>query len=208
VKNDKVPSCDQACKDIGYVSGRVDEHTDAEGSGGSYCIDNKGIYYPGLKSSWADWENVPTNLSLCCCMSVTGKTIIGGDFNIIFKYGIGSKNALDTFENKFTKDMIAAPSITVDFKLTQAEMESIGQKINGLDLLNKESKVGDMNVMMTPCSNYYLKLQASDLVKEIIWDNCSGEITKTYQQFSDFMINLIESKKEFKDLPAAQGGYM
>jgi hypothetical protein len=51
-------------------------------------------------------------------------------------------------------------------------------------------------------------VQGSDLVKEMIWDDCSGEITETYQQFSDFMINLIESKKEFKDLPAAQGGYM
>jgi hypothetical protein len=136
------------------------------------------------------------------------------DFNLVFKYGIGGKNVLDTFENKFTKDMIAAPSITVDFKLTPAEMESIRQKINELDLLNKESKVGDMNVGMTPCSNYYLKLQDGAVAKEIAWgrevswDNCSGEISIAYGQFSDFMINLIESKKEFKDLPEAQGGYM
>jgi hypothetical protein len=210
VKNEKAPSCDQACKDIGYVSGRIDEHTDE--SGGSYCIDNKEIYYPGLDSNWIDWTNVPTDFKLCCCLlSESGKASPGGDFNVVFKYGVGGKNVLDTFENKFTKDMVADPAVTADFKLTQAEMESIRQKIKDLDLFNKESKVqpeSGTQVMMTPCSNYYLKVQDGTLVKEINWDSCSGQISEAYQQFSDFMINLIESKKEFKDLPAARGGYM
>jgi hypothetical protein len=147
----------------------------------------------------------------------SGKTNTGAGFNLVFKYGVGGKNILDTFENRFTKDMISDPSITVDFKLTQAETESIRQKINELDLFNKESKIqpeGGMLTMQTPCSNYYLKVQDTTVAKEIgwdrevSWDNCSGEISAAYGQFSDFMINLIESKKEFKILPEAQGGYM
>lgn len=140
-----------------------------------------------------------------------GKTNLGADFNLVFKYGVGGKNVLDTFKNKFTKDMIADPSITVDFKLTKAERESIRQKINELDLFNKETNIrpeSGIQMAQTPCSNYYLKAQDSALVKEISWDDCTGEITETYQQFTNFMINLIESKKEFKDLPAAQGGYL
>jgi hypothetical protein len=210
VKNDKIPSCDQACKDIGYVSGRVDEHTDAEGSGGSYCIDNKEVYYPGLKSSWIDWTNVSTGLKLCCCLPGAVKTSSSSDFNLVFKYGVGGVNVLDTFTNKFTKDMIAAPSITVDFKLTQAEKASVRQKINELGLLNRASEIKtgtDTNVAITPCSNYYLKVQDGALLKEISWDDCSGQIIQAYRKFSDFMINLIESKKEFKDLPEVQGGY-
>lgn len=132
-------------------------------------------------------------------------------FNLVFKYGVAGKNILDTFAGKFTKDMIADPVITADFKLTPAEKESIGQKIKELDLFNKESKIKadpDIQVGMIPCLSYYLKVQDSDLVREINWDNCTGEISEAYRQFADFVINLIESKKEFKDLPPAQGGYM
>jgi hypothetical protein len=133
------------------------------------------------------------------------------DFNLVFKYGVGGKNILDTFAGKFTKDMIADPAITADFKLTPAEKESIRQKIKELDLFNKESKIKadpDIMVAMSPCSNYYLKAQDNNLIKEISWDNCAGEISGVYRQFSDFMINFIESKKEYKDLPEAQGGYL
>ena len=140
-----------------------------------------------------------------------GKTNLGADFNLVFKYGVGGKNVLDTFKNKFTKDMIADPAVTVDFRLTQAEKESIRQKINELDLFNKTSKIqpqAGIQMAQTPCSNYYLKVQESDLAKEVSWDDCAGKITEVYQQFSSFMINLIESKKEFKDLPAAKGGYL
>jgi hypothetical protein len=140
-----------------------------------------------------------------------GKTDIGAGFNLVFKYGVGGKNVLDTFENKFTKDMIIDSPVIVDFKLTPAEKESIGQKIKELDLFNKESKIkadSDIQVEMTPCSNYYLKVQDNNSVKEINWDNCTGEISQAYRQFADFMINLIESKKEYKNLPAAQGGYL
>ena len=40
------------------------------------------------------------------------QTGVSSSFNLDFKYGVGSRNELNTFTGKYTKDMVADPSIT------------------------------------------------------------------------------------------------
>ncbi len=47
------------------------------------------------------------------------------NFNLIFKYGVGAKNILDTFEATYTKDMVMDPPITVALPLSEEEMGQI-----------------------------------------------------------------------------------
>jgi hypothetical protein len=57
------------------------------------------------------------------------------NFNLVFKYGVGAKNELNTFDQTFTKDMVMDPSVTVKMKLSDNELNSIYQKINNLNFI-------------------------------------------------------------------------
>ncbi len=53
--------------------------------------------------------------------STPTQTFDGTDFNIIFRYGVGAKNELDTFNGTYTWDMVVDPSITVNLSLSNKE---------------------------------------------------------------------------------------
>jgi len=139
--------------------------------------------------------------------SSTGKP---ANFNLIFKYGVGAKNELNTFEQTYTKDMVMDPSITIKFKLSDSELAGIYQKINDLKLFDKNEELteGDINTFVTPCSNYYLKVQIDSIQKELSLDDCRGKVNDAFQQFADYIISVIESKEEYKKLPDPNGGYL
>jgi hypothetical protein len=129
------------------------------------------------------------------------------NFNLIFKYGVGAKNELNTFDQTYTKDMVIDPSVTVKMVLSNNELNNIYQKINDLKLFN-ESTEPEGNMMVTPCSSYYLKVQINSEQKELSWDDCRGRISDKFQQFSSYIIQIIKSKDEYKKLPAPKGGYL
>jgi len=126
-------------------------------------------------------------------------------FNLIFRYGVGAKNELNTFDQTYTKDMVLDPSVTIKFKLTDNELSGIYQKINDLKLFDKNEERTDGN--MLPCSSYYLKVQIDSIQKELSW-NCRGKISDKLQQFTNYIIPIIESKQEYKELPTPKGGYL
>ncbi len=129
-------------------------------------------------------------------------------FNLIFKYGIGGKNELNTFNQTYTKDMIMDPTVTIKFKLTDNELAGIYQKIQGLKLFDKsEEPATKENIFVTPCSRYYLKIQTDSVQKELSWDDCGGKISDKLQQFTNYILPIIESKQAYKKLPAPKGGY-
>jgi len=139
--------------------------------------------------------------------SLTGKRV---NFNFVFKYE--SKNELNTINQTFTKDMVLGPPVTTKMKLSNSELKDIYKKINALGLLNDgaEPNTKSKNFLNNdPCTNYYLKVQIDSEQKELSWDNCRGKIiNNNFQQFSDYIIQIIESKKEYKDLPSIEGGYL
>ena len=130
------------------------------------------------------------------------------NFNFIFRYGVGAKNELNTFTQTYTKDMVMDPSVTIKFKLTDNELMDIYQKILNLKLFDKNEKQAEENVDVTPCLSYYLKVQINSIQKELSWDNCHGKIGDKFQQFTNYIVPIIESKEEYKRLPAPKGGYL
>ena len=130
------------------------------------------------------------------------------NFNLIFKYGVGAKNELNTFDQTYTRDMVMDPSVTVKMSLSNNELNGIYQKINDLKLFNESTEPIDGNMMVTPCSSYYLKVQINSEQKELSWNNCRGKISDKFQQFSNYIIQIIESKEEYKKLPTPRGGYL
>ena len=120
---------------------------------------------------------------------------------------MGAKNELNTFSQTFTKDMIMDSPVTVSLKFTDKEITDVYKKINDLKLFDIQKKVTERNTIITPCSSYYLKVQSSYLQNGLTWDNCQGKIDDKFQQFTDYIIKIIESKEEYKALPKPKGGY-
>lgn len=130
-------------------------------------------------------------------------------FNIIFKYGVGAKNVLNTFAKTYTKDMVIEKPVTIGFELSGSDLNDINQKIVDLGLLDKTPVLNSPIIRMaTPCSSYYLKVQTGTVLKELSWDECKGDVRDEFRQFINYMMGIIQSKSEYKQLPEAKGAYL
>lgn len=130
------------------------------------------------------------------------------DFNFIFKYGLDGKNEINTFKQTYTSDMVSDPPITVEMKLSDAELKNIYQELLNLNLFNQSTKPSNGNMLVTPCSSNYLEVQINTEKKILSWDDCRGEINEKFTEFSNYMKKLIESKDEYKNIPKPNTGYL
>jgi hypothetical protein len=138
-------------------------------------------------------------------------------FNFIFKYGVTARNVLNTFQGTFTKDMVLDPAITTELTLTEMEMDSIYQKMEEIEFFSYhdefEVEVPESEVigMITPYSTYYFEVEYASGTKEVKWED---KITNTdekadkLRELIDLIINIIELKPEYQNLPTPSGGYM
>ena len=151
------------------------------------------IYYEKLQSDMALTENVD-------------------DFDLLFRYGVGAKNKLNTFNGTYTKDMVIDPSITVDFTLTSEEKLQILNKINSIDFFNLHSSFPlNPHMWVTPQTDYYLKVQNGNEVNEVSWNDNSiieDSIETNLDQLITFLLEIIENKAAYKALPTPRAGYI
>jgi protein involved in sex pheromone biosynthesis len=138
-------------------------------------------------------------------------------FNFIFKYGVTGANVLDTFQGKFTKDMISEAPITIEFNLTSEEMDSIYQKMLEIDFFSYPDEFevtvpeGELARMVLPYSSYYFKVEHAGGIKELTWED---KITNTdaqadkLKELIHLIRDIIELKPEYLVLPEPSGGYL
>lgn len=63
------------------------------------------------------------------------------NFEIVFKYGVRTRNILNTSAGTYTKDLIQDPPVTTELTLTERELDTIWQLIqeNGFYTLEEQS---------------------------------------------------------------------
>jgi hypothetical protein len=137
------------------------------------------------------------------------------EFYILLKYGIGSRNILDTRAGSFTKDMIADPAITIELNLTQNEMETVWWNIyrNHFYELPEhipENKAAGTSVV--PHETFRLTVWAEGYgEKTVIFSDVSmGGYSleeRRILRITDKIIVFIESKPEYKAIAEPSGGY-
>lgn len=141
----------------------------------------------------------------------------GSNLNLIFKYGVGAKNELNTFQGTYTKDMVMDPATTVNLSLSNDELARIYQKMVGIDFFGYPDNFsvsvpsGEATCAVTPHSSYYFKAQYDSKVKELWWDDniCNeDEKAEKLRELINLIIGIIESKEEYKKLPSPRGGYL
>ena len=138
-------------------------------------------------------------------------------FNLIFKYGVGAKNELNTFEGTYTRDMVQDPSITVDLSLSQEELDMIYQKMIEIDFFDYPDKFSvpispdGMVTSVTPYSSYYFKVEYDSKVKDLRWEAeiiNKNEQADKLRELIKLIRDIIESREEYKKLPQPTSGYM
>ncbi len=138
------------------------------------------------------------------------------DFNLIFKYGIGAKNILDTFEGTCTKDMVADPSISTELTLTDEEKDSVYQKMLEIDFFNYPDNFsvsvppGEPVGIVTPYASYYFKVEYNSQAKELHWgDEITNPDEKAgrLRELIALIRSIVESKEEYKKLPEPTTAY-
>jgi hypothetical protein len=130
------------------------------------------------------------------------------DFNFVFNYGVQNKNQLDTFNNTYTKDLIQNGTKKIRFRLTEEEKEIIYKKMNEIDLFSYPKYNEGMT--FEPTSGFHFVVQHNGEKQTIAWNGGIRE-NPTDQKFGSLVrlvIEIIESHKEYKALPQAEGGYL
>ena len=151
------------------------------------------LYYEKIQSDMVKSENV-------------------GDFELLFKYGVGAKNELDTFNGTYTKDMVIDPSITINLTLTVEEKWQIMNKIYPIDFFNLPSSFPiNPHMWKTPQTDYFLKVQNGTQTNEVYWNDNSileDSVEKNLNQLVIYLIEIIENKAVYKALPTPTAGYL
>jgi len=137
---------------------------------------------------------------------------------IVFCYGVGAKNILDTFEGTFTKDLIGDPPITIRMWLTDEEINRIERKLDEIGFFDNSTltlyhipDAGGVVGIQTPYSTCYLKVQDGTHVKEWSWIDQyvfpKTEAKENLDDLSDLIQSIIMAKPEYQKLPKPRGGY-
>jgi hypothetical protein len=155
----------------------------------------------------------------CCVAADTS-------FNIIFRYGVGARNELNTFNGTFTKDMVSAPSVTIALDLTPEEMETIVQKMVEIgffeypDDFSIKERVPENGSLVTerPNKSYYFIVEYGSRRKELRWEDGStcwevgqeivvDEKARKLEELALLIEGIIKAKEEYQKLPLEVGGY-
>ena len=133
------------------------------------------------------------------------------DFQIVFKYGVGARNILNTSAGTYTKDLILDPSVTINLTFTEREMDTIWRFIQENEFYTIEEQSPPRASAVQPEYKYSLHIRAEGYPDR--------ELTMTYLGFNTepneeafYMIatkirEFIEAKPAYKKLPAPRGGY-
>ncbi|MCI0495347.1 hypothetical protein L0Z72_10105 [candidate division KSB1 bacterium] len=156
---------------------------------------------------------------LCWSLIMIGcsKTITEPDpqfLKIHFYYGFS--NELNTFKQTYTKDLVQDGYITVDFWLTEAEQERISNKLDFVDFFNFPDtliyQIGPDSIMVRiePDPGWqFLRVADENRDKIVHWRYPfpeENEFVPRLMELKNMIIEIIESKPEYRALPPAEGG--
>ncbi|MEI6450546.1 MAG: hypothetical protein WCP98_11455 [Actinomycetes bacterium] len=144
------------------------------------------------------------------------RSAIGG---LVFAYGVGARNVLDTSRGTFTKDMIVGSPLTVPMELTPGEMARIADKLEEIGffsyptrfVIHMDPLAEDGVQLCTPFASYRCAVRTSEGTKVVKWDGMIGtDDARALRLFSlaDLIERIISARPEYKRLPEPRGMYM
>jgi hypothetical protein len=139
-------------------------------------------------------------------------------FDIVMRYGVLAKNALNTIDNTVTKDLIIDGTVTAPLFLTPADFDSIERWLTEVDIMSYPDTFvtprADSTAVVTtliPFESYMLELHRDGRAKKVIWHDSTiprGVKAETLRFFFSRVRELVEFKPAYRRLPPARGGYI
>lgn len=178
-----------------------------------------GAYYLGRLNNKPQSQNPVVTSQTPQPIPSPSVTPMVSNFNLIFRYGVGAKNELDTFKGIYTKDLITDAPISTQLILSPEELNKIYQKMKDINFFDYPEKFtisippGSIIEMTTPYPSYYFKVQYDLKMKEVLWerDDIVSPLDKRtikLRELINVIKEIIESKEEYKKLPLPKGGYL
>ncbi|QAY65315.1 hypothetical protein [Paenibacillus protaetiae] len=133
------------------------------------------------------------------------------DFAFAVQYGVTSKNRIDTFEHRVTKDLVSDGTADAELQLSREELESIYAKmremnVTGLANLNVEHP----SCQQIPYTDDSWTIRLGGKQYYLAWTGKYCELTqdaKSLQELRDYIAAMVQKKEAYKQLPTARGGY-
>jgi hypothetical protein len=132
---------------------------------------------------------------------------------LVFSYGVGARNVLDSARGTFTKDMIAAPAVTVPLVLSERQMARVSAKIDAIGFFSYPSVYetpGD-DALAEPHSPYRFAVTTASGTKVVAWEDAvrnDEERAAGLRQLARLLERMIMATREYKRLPEPEGGYL
>jgi len=140
------------------------------------------------------------------------------NFNFIFKYGVGAKMVLNTFDTTFTWDMVVDPPIVINLSLSKKELNEIYKKITEIGFFDYPDTFSIIippnsgGCYEEPYSSYYFKVKYDSVIKELWWEaelvEPKDKKAENLMELIMFIVNIIVSKEEYKKLPTPRALYL
>ncbi len=132
------------------------------------------------------------------------------DFDLFFMYG--HDNILDTFNGTYTKDMVADPDITIRFSLSQADKDTIYQKMLAIDFFNLPSEwLINVRRPYMCFEQFHFRVRADSTMKSLSVlprDSTYSTQIRNVRELERLIIRMIESSEAYKRLPRPRSGYL
>ncbi|MCD9020571.1 hypothetical protein [Cohnella silvisoli] len=145
---------------------------------------------------------------LCSLLLLSACSKNKDEFNFIFSYGVYNKNELNTFTNKYTKDLVNDGTVTTKLTLTKEEKEKIFNCMTEIRI--KDYQGINHGLEFEPESGYSLEIQLKEEGIKVIWKGGFKDEQKdeNFKKLTTLIQGIIESHDEYKKLPNANGGYL
>lgn len=149
----------------------------------------------------------------CCAQSIDHAR---EDIQIMYCWGVGGRNRLDTITGTITKDLVSAGSITVPFELSLERRQMIVDYADSIGFWKLPGRIVlpdtvDLVKMHSPHSEHILIIWEGWRQKSVAWDTSIGNPIAERDRVTPLgaMIRRFVVESEvFQALPKHQGGYM
>ena len=141
-------------------------------------------------------------------------------FNILFRYGVGARNELNSFENTYTKDLILDGTVKIRLVLSTDDFYAIEGKLQSTGFFSfpdtLKAAVSDTPwYAIHPHSTYFFRVQTGANIKTLYCaDSVYPEFFAYYriryeklQEIVRFIHDRLSMKPEIQRLPPARGSY-
>ena len=135
------------------------------------------------------------------------------DFNFKLQFGVGKNNEINTFEQTFTKDLIADGTATTKFVLSVTEMKDIYKKMQAVNIVETKeftpkSTKGACMVEPHEEDEWKITMNGETILHNISLTYCEPtKDTKQFLQLRNDILAIIKAKPEYQALPKANGAY-